>query len=325
MSPRRAFTLVELLVVVAIIGALVALLLPAIQAAREAARKRQCSSHLRQLAIACLNHETAHGHFPTGGWGYQWIGEPDRGYGVDQPGGWAYNILDYIEQPALRKLGAGIADDTARQEQLKILVTTPVALFNCPTKRPLQGFPIDPRFASLAVNLWNCGPHNGCLVARSDYRANAGAYQAGDVPGPGPQQDPATFPWADPDSHNGVTFQRSMVRVKQITDGASRTYLLGEKALTADRYFDGSYTADDQCAYSGHDNDNAGYTGKKRDEIYVPLRDWPPRNADTKFRFGGPHEDGFFMAMCDGSVHFTAFEIEELAFWRLGGRNDEEN
>src|SRR4029079_6058263 len=76
---RKAFTLVELLVVIAIIGVLVALLLPAIQSSREAARKAQGKNNLKQIATACLNHETVHGYLPTGGWGYRWIGSPDAG------------------------------------------------------------------------------------------------------------------------------------------------------------------------------------------------------------------------------------------------------
>ena len=87
MREQHGFTLVELLVVIAIIGILVALLLPAIQAAREAARRRQCTTQLRELTLGCLNHHDVHGHFPTGGWGWNWVGDPDRGYGKEQTDG----------------------------------------------------------------------------------------------------------------------------------------------------------------------------------------------------------------------------------------------
>jgi hypothetical protein len=75
--------------------------------------------------------------------------------------------------------------------------------------------------------------------------------------------------------------------------------------------------------YSGNDNDNVGFTGKREDDIYLPQPDTRPASADLKFRFGGPHVTGFTMAMCDGSVTFLAFDVDALPFWRLGGRNDE--
>src|SRR5262245_8130625 len=105
---RRAFTLVELLVVIAIIGILVALLLPAIQAAREAARRSQCKNNLRQIALSCLNHESTHKFFPHGGWSFGWMGDPDQGYGPQQPGGWIYAVAPYLEEQAVFNLGKGL-------------------------------------------------------------------------------------------------------------------------------------------------------------------------------------------------------------------------
>jgi len=322
--------LVELLVVVAIIGALAGLLMPAIQGAREAARRSQCANHAKQLALACLTHEAALGHYPTGGWGFQWIGEPDAGYGKNQPGSWAYNLLAYLEQAALRQLGAGVFDLEARQSPMMKLIATPLATFNCPSKRPLQTYRLDDRGGAqpvLAVNTYACTPGD-CQVVRGDYRANAGNIWAGDSKGPGPREDMVKY-WNDrvaagSELQSGVSYLRSTVHVSQVTDGTSRTYLLGEKALNPDNYLDGRYTADDQCLYSGHDNDNVGYTGRKSDEIYAPVADYPPRNIDTKFRFGGPHAEGFNMALCDGAVTFVSYDIEPRTFWLLGGRDDGE-
>ena len=93
--------------VITIIGILIALLLPAVQAAREAARQMQCKNNLKQLALGCLNHENATGRFPTDGWGFAWTGDADRGTDWRQPGGWIYNILPYIEQQTLHDMGAG--------------------------------------------------------------------------------------------------------------------------------------------------------------------------------------------------------------------------
>ena len=91
--------------VITIIGILIALLLPAVQVAREAARTAQCQNNIKQLALGCLAHEAVIKRFPTGGWGFSWTGDPDRGNDWRQPGGWIYNDLPYMEQQALHDLG----------------------------------------------------------------------------------------------------------------------------------------------------------------------------------------------------------------------------
>ena len=127
------FTLVELLVVIAIIGVLVALLLPAIQAAREAARRTQCTNQVKQMMTAMLNHESALNAFPSGGitpWPniQDYVtgnGAGGRPYGPEKQGlGWAYQILPYIEGTSLQ----GITNQTALDETVMDMV-------NCPSRR----------------------------------------------------------------------------------------------------------------------------------------------------------------------------------------------
>src|SRR4051812_27557186 len=130
MSKRmKGFTLVELLVVIAIIGILVALLLPAIQSAREAARRTQCKTNLKNIGLAILNHVDSHKVFPTGGvtWGVlieDYI-EDGKPVGTDRMGlGWGFQILPYLEEEALHNVTTG--------DQMR---STSVPLYNCPSRR----------------------------------------------------------------------------------------------------------------------------------------------------------------------------------------------
>lgn len=328
MNRRSAFTLVELLVVIAIIGVLVALLLPAIQAAREAARRNQCKNNLKQLALASLNHEAAHGHFPTSGWGWRWQGDSNRGYGIGQPGGWSFNLLAYIEQPAVRDLVRGInaSDRIAFEAAMLQIVQTPLTIFNCPSRRPAELYPLA-REQFLALNLRSCRVPD-CQVARSDYAGNAGNARTAGETGPLDLGSVETFSNWITETQNGVTFQRSTVRIAQITDGTTKTALIGEKYINPDRYLDGSDPADDQNIFTGHDQDNLRYTGRRNSPAdpavaFVPLPDTTGLDMFNDPTFGSSHAGTMNMAFCDGSVQSIQYDVDPNVFYFYGGRDDD--
>ena len=255
-SMRRAgFTLVELLVVIAIIGILVALLLPAVQAAREAARRTQCKNQLRQIALSCMLHEDTQGHLPSGGWGDRWLADPTRGYGEEQPGSWVYSVFSFLENNALRDLGRGAAVGSADwQNAMRQLITTPVGTFNCPSRRSAELYG-----TSLSGLATDFGFLSGTqAVAKTDYAANAGDsyqntttaptatnnfasptnYAALNLPFPPEKFSDVNNPNLPFRFQSGVIHFRSEIKFSQIPDGTSKTYLIGEKYLSPAGYQD---------------------------------------------------------------------------------------
>ncbi len=270
------FTLVELLVVITIIGILISLLLPAVQAARESARRMQCSNNLKQLGLGCLTHEEAHGFLPSGGWGHVWLGAPDQGFGKNQPGGWMFSVLPYIEQQSLHQLGAG---GTAAQkaEAVATLATTPLAVFNCPSRRRAKlythtaAYPLNPGIDGVKVDSAKLAN-----VAKSCYCMNAGTYCLGHSGGPATIAADATYtaPPICADA-NGLSCWLSETTIASIRDGTTNTYMLGEKNLNPDKYESGCSTGDSQCMYNGHDPDNIRYAGAS----YPLIADRPSVNG----------------------------------------------
>ncbi len=336
-NPKAGFTLVELLVVITIIGILIALLLPAVQAAREAARRIQCTNNLKQLSLGFLDHEHINGFFPTGGWYWSLAGEPERGFGRRQPGGWTYTVLPYIEQQALFDLASGTPPTAggttpqARKDKLSAMIQTPLAMYYCPSRRnplvcPDTSLTVYPNYP------YNVGQHSAS--ARTDYAANSGTIMAlwpSSVPTQSfmAQVDAPGFHWpASFDAAlkvcDGITYVLSTVKMSDITDGTSNTYMLGEKYFNTDNYLDGRNGIDNNPIYCGFDWDWQRWVCEPDSSgNWVGAPPLPDQSGyDNYYRFGSAHATGLNMAFCDGSVRSINYTVDPQVQYCLGKRND---
>jgi prepilin-type N-terminal cleavage/methylation domain-containing protein len=306
-AKRRGFTLIELLVVIAIIAVLIGLLLPAVQKVREAAARTKCANNLHQMGIACHKHVDAYSFLPTGGWGWNWVGEANRGCDQSQPGGWIFQILPDMEQDNLYKLADGV--NVANYEKL---IGTPVPAFNCPSRRLGGPFPGN----STYYNPGTGGSFVSSVQARSDYAACAGDGAADEIFG-GPatlaQGDVASF-WPSTSGYTGVIFQRSLIRLTDIKNGTSNTYMIGEKYLNPNNYYTGADPSDNESMFVGFDNDIFRVT----DSVYPPMQDRP--GVQNTFAFGSAHPAGLNMLRADGSVSFVSYQVDLAVFMRAGNR-----
>jgi len=333
-KPRstRGFTLVELLVVIAIIGILVALLLPAVQSAREAARRSQCKNNLKQLALGALNHHSTDGFFPSGGWGYWWLGDADRGFGRKQPGGWIYSTLPFIEQQALYDEDGDGNPDTmsaAQRAGARQVVIQPLDAVRCPSRRDSVLLPQPTDGSFVAYNAAN-NPDGGGLAGRSDYAACTGDFLHNEYGAGPPSLNAAnghnwcTGPTGKKPSPrdnclpvaalNGISFSRSEVAIKHVTDGTTATYLFGEKYLNPANYDTGLDPGDNETWCTGYNNDNFrnGWDPPLQDQLGTP---------DTQ-RFGSSHPAGLHMAYCDGHVDLVAYDVDRWAHRGAANRHD---
>ena len=359
----NGFTLVELLVVIAIIGVLVALLLPAVQTAREAARRTQCKNQLKQIGLAIHHHVDSHKVFPTGGAviypkieNYVEDGKP---FGPDKQGlGWAYQILPYLEESGLQGL--------VKQVQLQAAV---VPLYVCPSRRSVtmaqssaanlggkQFFLIDyaaaqPCTVECPAGSPECpepapryNPRDSMPITPAKYELNWPSLWGGTNMNFSLQDDYQVYdgvivrsPWRRNDplfTHGGPggEFLKGVPRpttFAKITDGTSKTFMLGEKYVRSDMY-EGGGPSDDHGWSEGWDPDTIRSTCFQpyQDSDGFQFQDLGPddifgHEKDIVY-FGSAHAGGFNGIFADGSVQALNYEVDVALFNALATRSGDE-
>jgi prepilin-type processing-associated H-X9-DG protein len=261
-----------------------------------------------------MNHNVTKA-LPSGGWGWDWIGTAERGTGTDQPGGWLYNVLPYIEQGTLRNKTKGLTGSACTAAMIEVM-QTPVKLFNCPSRRnggPYAGgnngpyYSFDASGATVSVSTY------GYPMARTDYAAVCGSTDENEIDGgPGsPGPGVGSCYWIN-GPFTGPIYRCSRVRLIEITRGSSNTYLVGERQMGRIDYLTGDDPGDNENLYVGMDND------LYRTTYYPPARDTEGTPPDAK-RFGATHPAGINMLFCDGTVRFIGYDINANEFL-LGGQ-----
>ena len=318
-SARRGFTLVELLVVIAIIGMLVGLLLPAVQQAREAARVMQCSNNLKQIGLACLNHESTIKFYPNSGWGYAWVGDSDLGMGWKQPGGWSYQILPFMEQQALYSIMGDGNMSTMNKAMATQLVQTPMGVFNCPSRRTPKLYT-----GSTSGGFNYTDPQER---AKGDYAACLGDWSYAQDNNtrnhPTPQYAAVangTYKKKDLSKVTGIIYSASETKIGEVRDGTSNTYLIGEKYLQPE-YYESCGAGDDMGVWIGADDD--GNRSCSKDYFYL-AQDRQGYGTPNSYAFGSAHAGSFGMVMGDGSVQRISYAIDKETHAYLGNRKDGE-
>jgi len=319
----RGFTLVELLVVIAIIGILIALLLPAVQAAREAGRRANCANHLKQLALALHTHHGALNAYPSGGvgWWYHASYEGYSGATLTAPSilnkqrmGWGFQILPYIEQEGAWK-GTGARDhgsaDQFRIDRSIVASSATIDTMFCPTRGPARKFP-----SSQWGGPWYTIPGDGSSDfpdwqhAECDYAAADYWWDWQDRQGYWHHCDRGCGWLKQMDSNADLYKAGTMGEIK---DGTAFTLAFSEKHM-------------DPAGLNGmQGDDNEGYTtGWDWDTIRTgALQPVPDSASNHDERFGSAHPTGLNASYLDGSVRHVAYTVDRYVWWFLCVRNDQ--
>ena len=301
---RRGISLLELLTVISIISLLLSIALPAIQSAREAGRRTSCQNKLRQIGLGIHGFEAAHRLYPSDGWGWGWVGQSGLAgtmSNLDGPGGWIHGVLPFVEQQAMW-------ESTISREGRNKAVAQPLHLFVCPSRRDAVASP----YTQKTIPLRNADlPTVG---SRSDYAICAGDRLIS--VGPGPEDIPGlrTYPIPSKSFYSGISFMRSQIGSRDVTDGTTHTIAIAEKLVIPPHYLTGESLGDDQTILIGDDADIRRWTQ------FLPLPDsqW----IDDIERFGAAHQTGVNAVFCDGSVHVIGYDVDLNVWQALGNRSD---
>ena len=196
------------------------------------------------------------------------------------------------------------------------MTKTPLTLMSCPTRRPCMLFP-KPWDGTFVAHNASSNSSSDNVAARGDYAANSGSQQQNQLGGgPTSLAGAKTFNWASSSLCNGISYERSEVALSDVSDGASNTFMFGEKYLNPDHYATGNSGGDNESMYTGFNNDPFRSTNTS----YTPMQDQP--GFGSTVRFGSAHWSGCNFVFCDGRVQMIGYTINSTTYSLLGNRRD---